>query len=364
MNRAAAGHVHRIMEARMVLRRAAPPLVRLAGAVAVLLVLVRHIGTAPFHDGLHAITLPAVAAAIAITAGTTVCSAWRWRVVAQALGAGMPLPTAVGAYYRSQFLNSVLPGGILGDVHRAVVHGRQFGDLGRGLRAVAWERTLGQVVQYALTALVLLALPSPVRSVPLLAAGAAIVVAVPAVAGVLVTRRRADRTAPEAAARSTSRHATVTRTILSDVRHVLLARAVWPRVALTSALIVAGHTAVFVLATRAAGAEVPLRELLPLALLIQAASAIPLNAGGWGPREGVAAWAFAAAGYGAATGVTITTVYGVLTLVAVTPGLAVLASDAVRGEVGLHRRRGWRALGTASRPAARVSSSTASGSSR
>ena len=43
-------------------------------------------------------------------------------------------------------------------------------DVGRGLRAVAWERAAGQVVQVVLTVVVLLALPSPVRSsMPLVA---------------------------------------------------------------------------------------------------------------------------------------------------------------------------------------------------
>ena len=39
---------------------------------------------------------------------------------------------AVAAYYRSQFLNTTLPGGVLGDVHRGVRHGRDAGDVGRG----------------------------------------------------------------------------------------------------------------------------------------------------------------------------------------------------------------------------------------
>ena len=78
---------------------------------------------------------------------------------------------ACAAYYRSQFLNTTLPGGVLGDVHRAVRHGREAGDLPRGARAVVWERVAGQVVQVVLTVLVLLALPSPVRSsVPVVAA--------------------------------------------------------------------------------------------------------------------------------------------------------------------------------------------------
>jgi hypothetical protein len=52
--------------------------------------------------------------------------------------------------------------------------------------------------------------------------------------------------------------------------------------------------------------------------------AVPLNLGGWGPREGVAAWAFGAAGLGAGAGVATATVYGVLVIAACLPGAVVL----------------------------------------
>jgi hypothetical protein len=108
-------------------------LLRLAAAVTVLWFLWRHVGAAPFNDGLRAVTWPAVLAAITLTALTTVCSAWRWRVAAQALGIGIGLPAAVRSYYRSLLLSSVLIGGVLGDVHRAVTHGRRSGDVVLGL---------------------------------------------------------------------------------------------------------------------------------------------------------------------------------------------------------------------------------------
>ena len=69
-------------------RRFGPLLLRLVAAVTVLWFLVRLVGAAPFEDGLRAVTWPAVVAAVALTALTTVCSAWRWRVVARALGLG------------------------------------------------------------------------------------------------------------------------------------------------------------------------------------------------------------------------------------------------------------------------------------
>jgi uncharacterized membrane protein YbhN (UPF0104 family) len=313
-------------------RRFGPLLLRLAAGVTVLWFLVRLVGAAPFEDGLRAVTWPAAVAAVTLTALTTVCSAWRWRVVARALGIGICLPAAIGAYYRSLFLNSVLIGGVIGDVHRAVTHGRRAGDVARGLRAVAWERLCGQVIQAAVTAVVLLTLPSPVRPVlPYVLA------AVAGVAGcaALVLRR--------AARRGRSRLTRAARTVSDDLRHGLLAADVWPQLALASVLVVAGHTVTFVIAARVAGSTAPLGELLALLMVVQTAVVIPLSIGGWGLREGAAAWAFGVAGLGAATGVTIATLYAVLMLAAVVPGAGLLLRDAVRrrrdqGQPGESRR--------------------------
>jgi len=300
-------------------RRFGPVSLRLAACVIVLGFLGRRLGAAPFGNGLRAITWQAVAAAVLLTALTSLCCAWRWRVVARALGVDLSLRTAVCAYYRSLFLNSVLPGGVLGDVHRAVVHGRRAGDVVLGLRAVAWERLWGQVVQAVVTAAVLLTLPSPVRpALPYVLAGVA------AVAGcaALFVRR--------AARRGRSRLTRAAQTVSTDLRRGLLARHVWPQLTLASALAIAGHTVTFVIAARVAGCTAPLGELVALLMVVQTAAVIPLSVGGWGLREGAAAWAFAAAGLGAATGVTISTLYAVLTLAAVAPGAGLLLGDAVR----------------------------------
>jgi hypothetical protein len=109
------------------------------------------------------------------------------------------------------------------------------------------------------------------------------------------------------------------------VRDGLLARRAWPAVALASALVVAGHAFTFVIAARTAGVTAPLTQMLPLALLVLLAAALP-NVGGWGPREGVTAWAFGAAGMGASQGVATAVVYGVMVFVASLPGAALLAT--------------------------------------
>ncbi|HBH58593.1 MAG TPA: hypothetical protein DDY41_10735, partial [Arthrobacter bacterium] len=99
---------------------------------------------------------------------------------------------------------------------------------------------------------------------------------------------------------------------------------------LASVLVVVGHTTTFVIAARVAGSTAPLGELVALLMLVQTAMVIPLSVGGWGPREGAAAWAFTAAGFSAGLGVTVTTLYGVIALVAVAPGAGLLLHDAIR----------------------------------
>ena len=285
---------------------------RLAVAGGTLAVLVWSVGTGPFLDGLRAVDGVALAAASGLAVLTTVCCAWRWRIVARGLGVDLPLGTAVAAYYRSLFLNVTLPGGVVGDVHRGISHGRDTSDVGRGLRAVAWERSAGQVVQVVLTVAVLLVVPSPV--------GAAMPFVAPALLAALAGVALAARV-QSAAGRS--RWARVRSAAARDLREGLLARRAWPAIAFASALVVAGHAVTFLIAAQTAGVTAPPSQMLPLALIVLLAGVLP-NVGGWGPREGVTAWAFAAAGLGAANGVATAVAYGVMVLVAALPGAAVL----------------------------------------
>jgi uncharacterized membrane protein YbhN (UPF0104 family) len=285
---------------------------RLVAPVLVLAVLVWRLGTGPFLAGVRSVDGGALAAAAGIAALTTVGCAWRWKIIARGLGVDLSLPTAVAAYYRSQFLNVTLPGGIVGDVHRGVSHGRDVRDVGRGLRAVAWERSSGQIVQAVLTVALLLVLPSPVQSaMPVFAGG----IIVGALALVLVVKAR------PAGGRSAGKR--IRTAVTRDLRDALLTRTAWPAIVLTSALVVAGHAITFMIAARTAGATASLHVMLPLALIAMTGMVLP-SAGGWGPREGVTAWAFGAAGLGAQRGVTTAVVYGVMVFVACLPGAAVL----------------------------------------
>ena len=307
------------MIVRSVLRRARPIL-----AASVLAIVILRLGGGPFLDGLRALDGRALVAAAAIFFVTTFCCAWRWKIVARGLGVRLSLSDAVPAYYRCLFLNLTLPGGVAGDVHRGVSHGRDVQDLGHALRAVVWERTAGQVVQVLLAISVLFILPSPVRSsMPFVAVallGTSVVV-------VLVVRMKKGR---GHSLWERGRNAAV-----ADIRGGLLHKRALPVVMLVSTVAVLGHVLTFLIAARAVGVTAPVARLLPLAFVSMMAMVLP-NIGGWGPREGVTAWAFSAAGLGAGRGAAVAVAYGVMVLAASLPGGLVLLVE------WLPRRRGSR----------------------
>lgn len=285
--------------------------------VGILAALVARLGTAAVVDGLRAIGLGSMLVALGVGLLTTVLSAWRWCLVARALGLRLPLTVAVADCYRAVFLNSVLPSGVLGDVYRAVNHGRGEGDVGRGVRAVALERAAGLLVLVVVGTVVLLTQPILLTAVAAnLVTGPVVVIGGLVVVGVLA--------AVAVRGGCASRLRRALRTVLTDVRSGLFSLGTWPGVVLLSVATLAGHLTLFVVAARDAGSEAALGELLPLLVLALLAMGLPLNIGGWGPREGVAAAAFGVVGFGAAQGLTVAVVYGTLSMIACLPGVGML----------------------------------------
>lgn len=271
--------------------------------VLILAVLAQRLGGEAFTAGIAALTPAALAAALLIGLVTTLASTLRWTCVAARFGARLALGQALAAYYRSLFLNAALPAGVLGDAERALRHGVASGSPAAAARAVVVERLLGQLALWIATAAALLT-PSALRSAAAGLTPVALLLMVVLVMGILAVRRPGGGR------------------VRADLRR-LLRRDTWPRLAVLSVVVLAGHVAMLAVAARAVGAREPLSVLLPLFLLALVAMSVPLNVGGFGPREGAAAWAFGAAGLGAQLGVSTAVAYGALAFVASLPGLVV-----------------------------------------
>jgi uncharacterized membrane protein YbhN (UPF0104 family) len=271
------------------MRRLRSGLLRTGVAVVVLGFLLSHVGSAPFVAAVDGVTAPALLLAVCLTLATNGFSAARWVWIARRLGVDLDLGTALPAYYRSVFLNQTLPGGILGDVQRAVRL--------RAVRPVVWERLIGQAVLLVGTGLALLLLPSPV---PRVVAGLGLL-------GVVAATAIAWRWLPSA----------------------LKILELWQPTAWSLGAVL-GHVALLLVALETVAPGVGLATSLPLLLAVLVASSLPTNLAGWGPREGAAAGLFALAGLGAGTGVTVAATYGVLSLVAALPGGLLLLAGARR----------------------------------
>ena len=280
------------------------------------------VGTGPLVRGLLAVSPAALLVATLLTAAATCAAAWRWRTVSWQLGLPMPWTRAVAAYYRSQFVNTVLPGGVIGDVHRAYRHGTSSAELPIAARAVAMERVAGQLVQAVVTvgALAALGLGSGLSawlsaSLPAVAR-AATAVALLALAALVVV-------VASGRARRMLRHE------LSLLRAVFRAPLATLSIAAASVVVVAAHAGTFVVACLAVGIEASPPELVGLALIALAAASLPLNVGGWGLREVATAAAFAAVGLGSGAGLAASAAFGILTIAAVLPGAVVLIADMI-----------------------------------
>ena len=292
------------------LRRAA----RIGAGAAVVIVIVIVVGTGPFFRGIAAVSPGAILAALLFTAVGTSAAAWRWRTIARGLGLRLSWGAAIVAYYRSQFLNAVLPGGVVGDVHRAFRDGRRSGEPVLAARAVVTDRVAGQLVQLVLVVWVLgfLGLTTSLSGLAWILGALAVLLALAvAILASTVRGRRAIR-----------RELATARRIFARPRTSLA-------VVASSTLLLASLASTFVVACLAVGVHTSLRDLTALAVIALAAGSLPINVGGWGPREAAAASAFAVVGLGGDVGVAASTAFGVLSLISVSPGVLVLVVDRI-----------------------------------
>ena len=267
---------------------------QIAAAVALLALLVRLFGTGAVTAAGVALTPVTAVAAVGLGLVGGLAQGMRWRVVAAGLGDPMSTRHAVARCLEAALLNAVLPGGLAGDALRAARRGRAGAGWG-GLTSVVGERLCG-------TAVVLLAATAAairLRRVDLALALAAVGVVVAAVAA-------------------------------WSMRH-LPARAVVACLA-WSAVGWAAFLGLFALAHHGlthAGAvpSLPAADVATLGAATLAGMSVPLNVGGWGPREGAASLAYALGGHDPTTGFTTSVAYGLLALVSTLPGLVPLLHD-------------------------------------
>jgi uncharacterized protein (TIRG00374 family) len=239
----------------------------------------------------------------------------RWSFTARRMGVDLSVRAAWRDYYLSVLLNSVLPGGVAGDVVRVA---RQSGGpdraLGPVVRSVVVERAVGQLVLWLtlLTSAALWGLGDVV-----LALLAALLVAGLVVVG-LVQLGRHPRVA------STGLGALITR-IRGELGAALLDRRALVVQLCTSMGSLLALIGMYYCCVLAIGGAMTLAQALLVIPGILAATALPLTVGGWGVRELSAMALFELAAISAAEGAASSVLFGAVSLVGALPGLWPLA---------------------------------------
>jgi glycosyltransferase 2 family protein len=268
---------------------------RLLLPILALVLLAERLGAQAFRPALAVVAPVPLAAALALGGIATVAQAFRWRVVMTGAGVRLGRGEAVAESYRAGALNVVLPGGVVGDALRAW---RQRTDAPHGWRvgvgSVVAERACGLCLLASVTAVMLIVVaPVTVAAIAAGVAGVAWAVARPSLRRLC----RQDRLA------------------------------VWS----WSLLALAALVTLTVVTAATVDASVGRAATLVLGLAVLAGMAVPLNLGGWGPREAAGALAAMLVGAPAATGVAVAAGYGLLATVSVLPGYLVLISPRLTG---------------------------------
>lgn len=261
-------------------------------------VLVRRFGAQDLGDAVRALAPATVLLSLGLGAAGALVSGWRWRVVAAGLGDRMSLSTAVLRCYEAAFLNAVLPGGLAGDAVRAVRRGRGGTAWTVSVGSVVGERLCGTAVVVGAAAVALFRL-APGTPLPWVVFAVAVLAL--------------------AAAGPSLRRLPVTSVLLV----LLLSLIGW-----------AVYLALFLVAGTAVAGGADAGSLVAVCAVALGGMSVPLNVGGWGPREGAAAYAGELAGIGGGTGLVISLAYGLLALVSVLPGAVGLLVSGRQRELG------------------------------
>lgn len=257
-----------------------------------------------------------VALCLAALSLHTVLAALRWRRLGRGLGIELTRGDAVAEYYVSQFVNAVVPGGVVGDASRAV-RSRAAAGLGAAGLAVVLDRLAGQyaliiVMAAAVTATV--AVPGgiawPEAALPALGALVAGALALPAL---IAAARRLP------GLMGTRAHA-----LAAAVRVAVGARRTATSVAALSAGTSACILVAFAAAAAAVGTPLGLPATLAIVPVVLISMVLPITVGGWGVREGAAVALLPLAGLSASAALAASILFGILALAASLPGIVPL----------------------------------------
>lgn len=262
----------------------------------------------PFAS-LKTIRVPWLLAGFAAFTLAQAASILRWHFTASRMNAEISLRVALVEGYLATLLNQTLPFGVGGDALRIARHGAKLNlgsaGYGRALRTHVVERAAGQAV------LVSFACAAGLAWAPSWPTAVAIAGTVSLVA--LLCLFAWGRRSAGMQARLSS--------WLDEAHAALFARGALAIQIALSTLIIVGCLLAYFCAALSLEVALSAGDVLRIGPLVLAAMALPVGAGGFGPREAASAALFSASALDPGRGTLVSLVYGGLSLLAALPAL-------------------------------------------
>lgn len=258
-----------------------------AFSIALLALLLRYAGLDQVINVLADISVGWLVAAIAVSIGTIVLMAWRWRLLLLAKHLDAPLAWLTRTYFVALLASQFLPTAIGGDAIRAVELGRRSGDGPEAVASVLIDRLLGVVSLVALAVVALAAGGQAAHRPEVLVAEAAFGLAAAAVLALLFSSRLRGVVARRLEPRVDGRRLAAGQRFydaLHSYRDHRLTLAVVFGLAMAVQLVRIG---IIWMLVRALGMDISPSLILVTAPVVFAALALPVSLNGIGVREAV-----------------------------------------------------------------------------
>tara|TARA_Y100000590_G_scaffold115336_2_gene131618 strand:- start:1560 stop:2456 length:897 start_codon:yes stop_codon:yes gene_type:complete len=258
---------------------------------------------------IQVIELKYIAIVIVISILQYIFSAYRWMYISKFTNLEISFSYSLKFYYISNFLNNVLPGGILGDLYR-IYHTsedkRKLIELGKSFQSVLFERLSGQLVLFIvfLTSLTFYFLfyEKYVAFFYLL-----LMMSIIIIIGKLLLRKKFKNF--------------FKRNIFGKNFSSIFSGSIFWQHFFYSFFVISSYISIYVITALSLKLNIDYFSFLVFTPLILFSMSIPISVGGWGVREVTALLVSFLLGLSASASVTVSIVYGLLNFLCSLPGL-------------------------------------------
>ncbi len=258
---------------------------------------------------IQVIELKYIVIVIVISILQYIFSAYRWMYISKFTNLEISFSYSLKFYYISNFLNNVLPGGILGDLYR-IYHTsedkRKLIELGKSFQSVLFERLSGQLVLFIvfLTSLTFYFLfyEKYVAFFYLL-----LMMSIIIIIGKLLLRKKFK--------------SFFKRNIFGKNFSSIFSGSIFWQHFFYSFFVISSYISIYVITALSLKLNIDYFSFLVFTPLILFSMSIPISVGGWGVREVTALLVSFLLGLSASASVTVSIVYGLLNFLCSLPGL-------------------------------------------